>query len=830
MELRLIWLKKKTSAMEYYSVRDPLADWRWALPVLAVLAMVFFSRFLFTGRFFLLRDLVFDFYPRQAFFKEHLLRATLPLWNPYTGSGEPFLTNMESGVLYPLNLIHLLLPVTYATTISVTMHLFLAGAGMWLACRLWQVTGKGALLAAIGFVFGTFAITRIEFYSFLCSFSWYPLAVGLFTLWLQKRRLWMVLALSTVLGLQILAGYPDAVLFTGGTLGLYALIAGFSFGRKQRRAWAFISPLLALGLAVSAAAALSLAQTLPVLEFLPHSLRSSQDPLAAMASVNPAMLLTALFPFAYGTQGYYGKYWAPSSFEFWVGNYYVGILPLIILFTVLVRRTAGKRDGPGKTSGDLTAGLRTPFLLTVLVFFLLYAMGRHTPFFSGLWHLLPPIRMFRWPAKALMAVVFALCCLAGIGLDWLGGERSGPGQNLSPWRLFLVNWGPFIVFMALAVLALACLWDDGRLGKWLLVKVFNLGAVKDIYVHRIPWKLLARESVKFSLVTAACALILQAYAARGAWKHAAAVLMPLVLFADLAVTTYPLLPSSDMDILQNRSRYLKALVDGRGPGRFFRPVRDVQQRLYGETDEDLLRLERESMAASWPMVDRAYGIQPMGDFPLAHFTSLLNLLGHSQLSVERKHFILRMINCSAIVMAGYNMDYFAGKGRGLPTIHPVEQALPRVFVVQRVKTYAGFTDLLAAVALETFDPMQVVLSDDPAIKETGFTAQSPRNSAYSITRVRDGFNQLAVEVESEKKGLLVINDTYAPGWKARVNGELSAIHRVNGAFRAVVIPAGKSLVQMRYRPPSLNLGILVSLAALAAVCLLSVWDIRRNGI
>ena len=66
---------------------DLLAGWRWALAALALLDLAFFSRFLLTGRFFLLRDLIFDFFARKQFYKEHLSQGALPLWNPYTGGG-----------------------------------------------------------------------------------------------------------------------------------------------------------------------------------------------------------------------------------------------------------------------------------------------------------------------------------------------------------------------------------------------------------------------------------------------------------------------------------------------------------------------------------------------------------------------------------------------------------------------------------------------------------------------------------------------------------------------------------------------------------------------
>lgn len=84
-------------------------------------------------------------------------------------------------------------------------------------------------------------------------------------------------------------------------------------------------------------------------------------------------------------------------------------------------------------------------------------------------------------------------------------------------------------------------------------------------------------------------------------------------------------------------------------------------------------------------------------------------------------------------------------------------------------------------------------------------------------------NGLVVEVESANNGLLVLNETYYHGWEATVNGSEAAIYQVNGAFRAVKIPSGKSVVEMRYHPRMLNLGLAISLCSLTLVWALFIW-------
>ena len=70
-------------------------------------------------------------------------------------------------------------------------------------------------------------------------------------------------------------------------------------------------------------------------------------------------------------------------------------------------------------------------------------------------------------------------------------------------------------------------------------------------------------------------------------------------------------------------------------------------------------------------------------------------------------------------------------------------------------------------------------------------------------------------MEAEADGLLVLTDTYAPGWQARVDDVVTPIMVANHAFRAVVVPAGAHVVEFSYRPLALRLGIGLSVSTVA---------------
>jgi uncharacterized membrane protein YfhO len=88
----------------------------------------------------------------------------------------------------------------------------------------------------------------------------------------------------------------------------------------------------------------------------------------------------------------------------------------------------------------------------------------------------------------------------------------------------------------------------------------------------------------------------------------------------------------------------------------------------------------------------------------------------------------------------------------------------------------------------------------------------------------------AVEVSAARRSVLVLTDTYFPGWKARVDGEPVDIERVDYVLRGVPVAAGTHRVEFRYEPASWRLGWIASLLAaiaLAATALIGLRARRR---
>jgi hypothetical protein len=184
-------------------------------------------------------------------------------------------------------------------------------------------------------------------------------------------------------------------------------------------------------------------------------------------------------------------------------------------------------------------------------------------------------------------------------------------------------------------------------------------------------------------------------------------------------------------------------------------------------------------------------------------------------------------------------------GQDLDTrVYQDTSAYPRAWVVHEVHVVRdedeAFDFLKArghredgAVIVDRFDPRQeavverhVRTSDNElgALQDGSTTCTASgrdrvKVQEYSAQTVR-------LRVEAACAGLLVLPDTFFPGWSASVNNQDRAIYATDGAFRGVTVPKGSSLVEFRYVPRELPIGVVLALIAIVgcvALALFSWW-------
>jgi len=157
--------------------------------------------------------------------------------------------------------------------------------------------------------------------------------------------------------------------------------------------------------------------------------------------------------------------------------------------------------------------------------------------------------------------------------------------------------------------------------------------------------------------------------------------------------------------------------------------------------------------------------------------------------------------------------------------------LPRAFLVHRAVMVADDQAALEMMRVSAFDPsVEVVLAGDTGVPspEGGSWPLSGGSRGGDFVRVAHyGSERVEIEVVTETAGYLVLTDAWYPGWEASVDDEPVTVYRANLLFRAVKVDAGHHRVVLTFRPPSLFVGVGVSLMGLVGLILGAVWVFRR---
>jgi len=152
--------------------------------------------------------------------------------------------------------------------------------------------------------------------------------------------------------------------------------------------------------------------------------------------------------------------------------------------------------------------------------------------------------------------------------------------------------------------------------------------------------------------------------------------------------------------------------------------------------------------------------------------------------------------------------------------------LPRAWLVKDFKVLNSKT-ILSMMIQKEFKPRKEVL-----LEETPPSLTLPHKGGgvggSEVEFISETNNRLQLHVETKENSLLVLSDTYYPGWKAFVDGIPEKIYQANYAFRAVPLGAGTHKVEFVYDPMGFKLGAGVTLLGILG-CLLIGWAVRRKG-
>jgi hypothetical protein len=166
--------------------------------------------------------------------------------------------------------------------------------------------------------------------------------------------------------------------------------------------------------------------------------------------------------------------------------------------------------------------------------------------------------------------------------------------------------------------------------------------------------------------------------------------------------------------------------------------------------------------------------------------------------------------------------------------------LPRAWLVKDFKVLDP-KEILPLMTQKEFRPDREVLLEEnpkwegeaiggrrgPPLRKTNDGGERLSGLPQKVKIISEKNNRLQLLVNSTEDNLLVLSDTYYPGWKAFVNGKETKIYRADYTFRGIPLNAGTHQVEFVYDPISFKLGAVATFLGILG-CIVFGWVARRT--
>ncbi len=727
------------------------------------------------------RDLMLVYFPLVQSALREVSQGAWPLRDPTSAFGQPLLADPSCQILYPPVWLHVLLPPSLAYAWFVSLHSVFGALGVALLAR--RISGGGlvaGLVAGCAWLLSGPLQSLASLWHHMAGAAWMPwvwLGVeGVLSSDPGGARRWLGIAL----GAQMIAGSADMCAMT---LLMAAVRILLSRGWTQWRVWAG-------GLVT--AVALSAGMWLPAAELLVNSGRASIPETARTYwSLNPLSLAEFFLPIPIS---------ALPLLPAWRGAFFEGREPFLgsMFFGVSILPLCLAAFADARLSRAVRA---SGFLFSVAA--VLAAFGKYAVFYSWVVAVLPPLKILRYPSKAMIPAAVLLCVFAGVGAVSL--RRSARSRGVACFGM---------IVLALCALSL-------------------LGPLMEPFISTFldrsnaPGMTALHDNLPRDLViTVALLAILAGYMWTPSRRMSAVMLCVLGLGhlqqsqglnKDLNATV----PAS---VLSYRPKYLELMSPPKG-GRLY--VYDYWG-FIGRADrflrkDDVLWPEVASLdpSAANLVTARTYLSPLTGAFWKVEYAwdSDLRMLFNHRLAeltlgirrVEGGPGFLRLLQISGVqrVVAMHEAGMGDLQLLAQKDFHPqplrifaVPGALPRAFLVSGRVRGSG-RDLLDLLD-PAFDPRTQVLVDREPARPVD------PNFAGTASILEQRSDRILIRTTATAPAFLALIEGSMPGWRAWIDGRPAAVESANAIFIGAEVPKGDHQVEFRFLPTSAVVGVLLT--------------------
>lgn len=151
-----------------------------------------------------------------------------------------------------------------------------------------------------------------------------------------------------------------------------------------------------------------------------------------------------------------------------------------------------------------------------------------------------------------------------------------------------------------------------------------------------------------------------------------------------------------------------------------------------------------------------------------------------------------------------------------------KEALPRAFLVSDFAIAKNLPEVNAVLTSPQYNPQKTVILEkqpelEPYERPEGYAAIN----YYGQTKV-------SIDVSLKNPAILILTDSFYPGWQAEINSQKKEIMAANINSRAVIVPAGNNYVEFKYKPDYIKSGSIISASALLISIFLLFFAVRKT--
>jgi Bacterial membrane protein YfhO len=781
-------------------------NWLDFLSLFTLAGMIawFCNGMLFEGNVPFFRDLGTYSYPIKFALAESLKAGELGLWNHNMAAGFPLLAAFQPGAFYPPSWLFALLPFFDAVRWTFFLHFFIAAAGAYCLCRHWSCPYYLSLVAALIFALGGTIVSLSNLLNHFQAAVWLPWVILTGERFFAAQSWKSFLLLSLVLLCALLAGSPEIYAFSMGLL----LVDGIRLRARDPRlkVTRLVIYLLAANLVV---ATVGMVQFLPTAELLELSRRDAPIPFqeASHWSLNPISLVGLIAPdkeadnsLPLGVRLFFAR-----DVPFLL-SHYLGILSLLAICAW----------------GYFSSWKERVVLIALLFVSVILALGNFTPVYGFLFEKVPLFRIIRFPEKFFFISFSLLFYIVVEGLIAL--HRS---------KLSAPKFPVVVLLSVLLIFASAytyCRVYPERISA-LLIHLSSGQAAHGAGVATVASIFITLERQ----IGITIALLLVYFCASKALLRAGlqhAFLILIVLF-DLGTAHKPLQFLLDPATVTKSERILPSAAKQKGRIFYYPTGRNLHPSsltvMGWPTYAKATALSFENLL---PNAGVLYGFEYFQEIdaltrqPYNDFLTFANLL-----PPEKRVPLLRALNIRYVVtfqpLDLPGMRLIKQFPKNYSWLYEIEQPIPRLYVASRVLYEPQVAKTLKLLSSIKFDPRREVLVDRKIASETS------KATGGDAKIVRYGNTDVVIEASLAGSGVLVLTDSYYPGWRVLVDGRHGKILRANHFFRGVQLTPGSHRVEFRYEPLAFRIGMAISLISfliLTAISLALVYLRRKRRV